>query len=443
MAGNLLYGLLCVRLLPSAEYAKFVVVFAVQGTIIALMDVNFTGTLVPLVGERIHDRKLIADYVASLRQLSYWAYGIVGSGLVLFYPFLVRNRGWSWQVVAAMVIILLASTWFMRISSAYGAVLILLRERSDWYKGQMISSLGTLALLLLLWMLHRLGPFSAILLNVAGIIFVGIFYQYRARRLLGVSGVVTPSKRKAIVRLALPNVPQAIFYALQGQLSLFLITYLGHTKGVASVGALARLGQLFAIFLQMNPLLTEPYFARLPKELLKKRYAIALLVAALASSAVALVACEFPQLFLWLLGPQYSTLQFEVKLAIATGAVSCFSGVLWSIHSARRFVYWWNVIFSMFLIVGVQALCVLELDMSTIRGVLLLNLATNLAYLFINVLSGAYGFLKGPREVERQTREMREKTLQADVSLEMNSLEHGDPIEYSMPDYAPHEVREQ
>ena len=269
MAGNLLYGLLCVRLLPSTEYAKFVVVFAVQGTIIALMDVNFTGTLVPLVGERIHDHQLIADYVASLRQLSNWAYAIVGSGLVLFYPFLVKNRGWSWQVVAAMVIILLASTWFMRITSAYGAVLILLRGRSDWYKGQMISSLGTLALLVLLWALHRLGPFSAILLNVAGIVFVGIFYHYRARRLLGVRGSVTPAKRRAIVRLALPNVPQAVFYALQGQLALFLITYLGHTKGVASVGALARLGQLFAIFLQMNPLLTEPYFARLPKELLR------------------------------------------------------------------------------------------------------------------------------------------------------------------------------
>jgi hypothetical protein len=442
MAGNLLYGLLCVRLLPSAEYAKFVVVFAVQGTIIALMDVNFTGTLVPLVGERIHDRKLIADYVASLRQLSYWAYGIVGSGLVLVYPFLVRNRGWSWQVVAAMVIILLASTWFMRISSAYGAVLILLRERSDWYKGQMISSLGTLALLLLLWALHRLGPFSAILLNVAGIVFVGIFYRYRALQLLGVSGVVTPAKQSAIVRLALPNVPQAVFYALQGQLSLFLITYLGHTKGVASVGALARLGQLFAIFLQMNPLLTEPYFARLPKELLKKRYAVALLVAAVACSSVAFVASEFPQLFLWLLGPQYSSLQLEVKLAIAAGAVSCFSGVLWSVHSARRFVYWWNVIFSMFLIVGVQALCVVELNMSTIRGVLLLNLATNLASLFVNVLSGAYGFLKGPREVERQTPGMPASELQAEASIEMYSLEQSDTSEHPMPHFAPHEVRE-
>src|SRR5580698_7409523 len=78
LAANLLYGLLCVRLLPSAEYAKFVVVFAVQGTIIALMDVNLTGTLIPLVGERVQDRKLIADYVASLRWLSYWAYGLVG-----------------------------------------------------------------------------------------------------------------------------------------------------------------------------------------------------------------------------------------------------------------------------------------------------------------------------------------------------------------------------
>ena len=127
---------------------------------------------------------------------------------------------------------------------------------------------------------------------------------------------------RAIVRLALPNVPQAVFYALQGQLALFLITYLGHTKGVASVGALARLGQLFAIFLQMNPLLTEPYFARLPKELLRKRYAIALLVAAVVCSFVAFVASAFPQLFLWLLGPQYSSLQLEVKLAIATGAVA-------------------------------------------------------------------------------------------------------------------------
>jgi hypothetical protein len=30
LAGNLLYGLLCIRLLPIADYAEFVVVFAIR-----------------------------------------------------------------------------------------------------------------------------------------------------------------------------------------------------------------------------------------------------------------------------------------------------------------------------------------------------------------------------------------------------------------------------
>ncbi|HET6145525.1 MAG TPA: hypothetical protein VFE02_18630 [Candidatus Acidoferrales bacterium] len=399
MAGNLLYGLLCVRLLPADDYAKFVVVFAVQGTVIVLMDVNFTGTIVPLVGERLTDHKLIADYVASLRQLSNWIYALVGIGLVFFFPVLVKNRAWDLRTVAAMVVILLLSTWFMRIGSAYGAVLILLRDRSTWYRGQMISSFGTLTLLLVAWAFHALGPLLAILINVGGIVFVGIFYYFRASKSLGAVGEASPETRKAITGLALPNIPQAVFYALQGQLSVFLITYLGHTKGVASVGALGRLGQIFAVFMQMNPLIIEPYFAKLRSTQLKKNYAVALLLAAIACIGITAMAWQIPQLFLWALGPQYRNLTKEVNIAIGASAVSCFSGVLWTIHSARRFVYWWNVMFSMVLIVAAQIGCILLLDMSTVRGVLLLAVATNTASMFSNVLSGVYGFLKGPRRV--------------------------------------------
>ncbi len=421
MAGNLLYGLLCVRLLQPADYAKFVVLFGVQGTIIVLMDVNFSGSLIPLIGERVNDRKLIANYVASLRQLSYWTYVLVGLGLVFAYPLMVKNRGWSWQTITAMVITLLVSTWFMRIGSAYGAVLILLRARPAWYQGQLISSLGTLALLVFFWGVGWLSSFSAILINVSGIIFVGIFYFHLARRKLGTEGTGSPEKRTAIIRLALPNVPQAIFYALQGQLSLFLITFWGHTKGVASVGALARLGQIFSIFMQLNPLVIEPYFAKLPKQAVKRSYQITLLLAGLTCTAVALAASAFPELFLRILGSQYSGLHSEVKLAIAASAVSCFSSVLWCIHLARRFVYWWNVILSIGLTIAVQILCVLKLDMGTVRGVLLLSLATNLASLLINVLSGAYGFWKGPREVEAAAK----GSVAAEASIAMDPLEFG------------------
>jgi O-antigen/teichoic acid export membrane protein len=433
IAANLLYGLLCVRLLPSTEYAKFVVLFGVQGTLLVLMDVNFSGTLIPLIGDRVDNRKLIADYVASLRQLSYWAFGIVGTGTIFFYPILVKHRNWNWPVVASMIVILLISTWFVRIGSAYGAVLILLSKRALWYRAQMISSVGTLILLGLFWWLHLLGPFTAILLNVLGLVYVGIDYYLHARKLLGVVGTPTPQLKRAIVGLALPNVPQAIFYALQGQISLFLITFFGHTQGVSSVGALARLGQIFIIFKQGNALFVEPYFAKLPKARMRSSYTITLSLTAAICLAVMQMTYLFPQILLWLLGPQYSNLRFEVQLAVGAGAVSFFSSVMWSIHTARRFVYWWNVALSIGLTLVVQILFIVKADMSTVRGVLWLTVATNVTSLFINVLSGAYGFIKGPRETEEKPVMVPESVVESEAYMDLYPLEEDGTLLQSVP----------
>jgi O-antigen/teichoic acid export membrane protein len=402
IATNLLYGLLCVRLLPSPEYAKFVVVFGVQGTLLVLMDLNFSGTITPLIGERVGDYKLISDYVASLRQLSYWLFALVGAGTIICFPILVQHRNWSWSVVGAMIGILLVSTWFVRVGSAYGTVLILLGKRPIWYRAQMVSSVGTLALLGIFWMLHCLGPFTAIIINVAGLVYIGIDYYYHSMKLLGTPGHATKRLKRAIIGLALPNIPQAIFFALQAQISLFLITLFGHTQGVSSVGALGRLGQIFVIFKQANMLFTEPYFAKLPKALMRSRYTLTLSIAAAICGVVMHLTRIYPEALLWILGPQYSSLRFEVQLAVAAGAVSFFSSVLWGIHSARRFVYWWNVALSIVLTFAVQLLFIIKADVSTVHSVLMLNLAMNLTSLFVNVLAGIYGFIRGPRETEEK-----------------------------------------
>ena len=54
-AGNLLYGLLCVRLLSIDGYAKFSFLFAFQPSLFLLMDIGSTSALAPLIGERIDD----------------------------------------------------------------------------------------------------------------------------------------------------------------------------------------------------------------------------------------------------------------------------------------------------------------------------------------------------------------------------------------------------
>src|SRR6185437_17015775 len=177
----------------------------------------------------------------------------------------VRRQQWPWTVVAGMVAILLVAGWCARISGAYGAVLIVRRDRFAWYRMQMISSLGTLFLLGIIWSVHWLNAFSAILINVVGIVFISTAYYIRAGRLLGVKGRPSKEKRQEIVHLAMPTMPGAIFYAFQGQISILLITLFGHTTAVAGLGALNRLSRVFVLFAQMSPLLIEPYFARLPR----------------------------------------------------------------------------------------------------------------------------------------------------------------------------------
>jgi O-antigen/teichoic acid export membrane protein len=397
---NLVFGLLCVRLIAPVDYAKFVVLFGVQGTLSILMDLNLSGTLVPIIGERIHDRQLIADYIASMRVVARRVYYIVGLGLIFAYPLLVRRQHWTWRLVAGMVVTLLISTWFIRINSIYGAVLILARQRQVWAYGQMLSSLSSLLLLGLLWKLGGLSAFTAIMSNVMGIVLCAGFYYRQARLSLGVPGVATPAKCKSLIRLALPNVPQSLFYAFQGSISLFIITLFGRATSIASIGALARLGQLFTLFLQLYPILVEPYFAKLPKNRLKLNYIVGLAITATVCLAVALMVSYFSGFFLAILGPGYRGLTFELKLAISAAAISSFSGVLWSIHGARRFVYWWSTILGISSTLVVQVCFIARADLSSIRTVLWLNIATNITSLAVNACCGAYGFIKGPREVE-------------------------------------------
>ena len=398
MAGNLLYGFLCMRILPIPEYAKYIVVFGFLGTLSILTDISFSGTLIPLIGEHVDNRHLIADYVASLRQLARWMYFVVAPCALVAFPILVRRQHWDPETVAAMTAALLVAGWCARVSGIYGAVLIVRRDRQYWYGVQMASSLGTLLLLLAFWYLHWLIALTAILINLAGMIYVSAAYFWRSRHLLGMKGISSSEKRKNIVHLAMPTIPNSIFYAFQGQITLIIITIFGHTTAIAGVGALSKLGQVFALLAPMGTILIGPYFAKLSAAQLKRHYlATLLLLGVFAGLVVASAAC-FPAMFLWILGPKYSNLQTEVVLMLAASTIAFVVDILYLIHSSRRFVYWWNSVASTIITIATEVLFIWKFDLSTVRGVLILNLTTALGGLAVNVATGVYGFLRGPRE---------------------------------------------
>lgn len=413
--GNMLYGFLCIRLLPMGEYAKFVVVFSIQASLMILLDVGISGTFVPLIGERVDDNQLIADYLASLRQIAHWLFAIAVPITVVGYPLLVRNRHWNWQTVTAMVAIVLVSAWFARVGAAYGAVLIVRRDRRRWYQAQMASSFGALALLGLFVLAHWLTAFVAILISVGRVIATAAIYYIKAQTLLGVKGVPSREKRTAAIQLSLPAVPSVIYYALGGQISVFLITYFGRTSAVASVGALGRLGQIFALLTPINGILVEPYFARLPRQLLKSHYLMAVAGAGACGASLVLLARLFPGLFLWVLGPNYAGLQTEVVLVMVSGAIGLLGGVMAAINGSRRFIYYSFVLIDNILTLILQAVYIWRVDLSTVKAVLWFNIFTMFPTLATGAITAFYGFTHGGRAIR--------ETVRAPQPLEMTDAQ--------------------
>lgn len=399
MAASLLYGVLCIRLLPIGEYAKFVVVFAAQASLMVLMDVGISGSFIPLVGERIDDLQLIADYLASLRQIAHRLYAVFAPITIVAFPLLVHNRHWNWKVVTAMVVIVLVAAWSSRIEASYGSVLILRRDRSRWYRAKIVASFANLALLGVFVACHWFNAFVAILIGVFGQISVALTYYLRARRLLGVAGVPSKEKRTAIIQLTLPAVPSVFFYALSGQLSVLLITIFGRTAGVASVGALGRLGQIYGLLSQMNGILVEPYFARLKKTQLKANYLLAVTVAGCCGFGVAVLARFFPGLFLWVLGPKYAGLRVEVMLVMLGGGIGLVKGIVATVNGSRRFTYYKFILTDNILTLIVEALFIWKVDLSSVKAVLWFGIVCGLPSFAMGILAALYGMAKGGRRI--------------------------------------------
>jgi hypothetical protein len=401
-AGNLLYGLVCVRLLPVTEYAKFAVLFGFMGSLTILLDIGVTSTLTPLVGEQIDNLQLIADYVASIRKLMQRLYIVVAPIAAIIFVLLVQKRHWGVWVEAQMLVALLVTAWFARVSSSYSLVLILRRDRSRYYHLQMAGSLGSLALLLLFSAFGHLNIYVAILLNVAQVVFLAASNYRRALELLGVQGVSSRRQERAVVRLAMPNLPNIIFYAVQGQITLMLITIFGRDSvSVANVGALARLGQILVLISQMNPILIEPFFAKLSASRLLRNYLLVGALAVTGAFLLSVVAFVFPGVLLWILGPKYGNLRFEVGLQILITAIAYVSGLLWVIHTSRRFIYWWHNFANIILTIAVQVAFLWKFDLSTVRNVLIMNVASAVVSLVVNVACGIYGFWRGPQKLEQ------------------------------------------
>ena len=123
--------------------------------------------------------------------------------------------------------------------------------------------------------------------------------------------------RKKIVKFIGKQMPNSVYFAVQGQLGIWLISIFGNTENIAELGALTRLGIIFSLITSILNEIVLPSFSRCQvAKTLFKRYMQVLSLYCLFSLVLVALAFFFPSQFLWILGGKYSHLDKEVLLLV-------------------------------------------------------------------------------------------------------------------------------
>jgi O-antigen/teichoic acid export membrane protein len=380
---SFLSGLLVLRLLPLEQFAYYTIAVAVLGSLVVLADCGVIQTLLAHGGRVWQQPAALGQVVACALQLRRWMAGVALAIALPVLFLLLRHKGATVADALLITLSIVPIFLFSLQSQVYEAVLRLNQRLGELQRAQLV------------------GNVLRVLMSVAGVVVlplawivqlgaaIGAWWQaHRSRRLsvpLAAVSTPDPSVRRDMARQLGRMAPSAIYFAVAGQLNIWLLAILGRTESVAEVGALGRVTAIFNVLTAMIAMIYVPRFARMNArtetavgaaywKLQMGMLGFALLIVGFTAA--------FPQFVLLFLGPKYAGLQSEIVLGMAGGAFALMAGTAYNMSAAR------GRVLSPWIMVPVAALVqlglVLLLPVSTTMGVLWLGLLYNFALWILN-----------------------------------------------------------
>jgi O-antigen/teichoic acid export membrane protein len=394
---NLAIGFLVLHWLSVEDYAQFGLTFGFQSTANILVDLGFSSTIVALVGDRVGDERIIGNYVRSGRSLRGRIFAFVMPTAALMYFLVTSHLGWSLSVQALLLMSLMVSIYFSGLQAYYSPPLLIQRKLGAYYKVQISMSVLRLLAYALVYESGHLDAVSAVWINALSMALAGWRYRRISGGLISEPPHADPSITREMIHYIRPNIPGTIFFAFQGQIAVFLIAAFGHSRAIAEVAALSRIGQIFVLLSALNPTIIEPWIAKSPAKEVFGRYVLILSVATGMSAALFAVAVLRPESLLWILGRQYRNLAPELRWTVLTGCASYMAGMTWSVISGGRLIYWSSTFTNIGMIVGAQIGFLCLIGVSTPLQAVEFGFVSTAAALAAQIVNLALGSMRGPR----------------------------------------------
>jgi O-antigen/teichoic acid export membrane protein len=384
-------GILLVRWLDQREYAYFTIANTMQGTINLLADIGVSVGLVSIGGRVWQDRhrfgELINTALTLRKRLGVLAILAV---IPILASMLWKNGASSSYTVLLIVIVLIG----ISIELSVGVLAVVPRLRSDISLIQRIDLTGAIVRLCLLLAIALVFLNAGIAVAVATATF---FLQYLLlRRYVGrvvdLTAPENPQDRQEIIRLTKHLAPNAVFYCLQGQITILLISFFAHrASAVAEVGALGRLAMIFTVLSNLLANVFVPAFARCQdRRKLPLLFATIVGVVVAFSVMVLFAAQFFPGEFLFILGNKYAHLHRELLLMVGSAVIGALTGTFWALNASKAWVSGAWLYIPLTLVT--QVILIPYTDFSSVVGVLTFNLLSSIPNLLLNIVLSYRGF---------------------------------------------------
>lgn len=388
---NLATGFFLIRWLRVDDYAMYSVATGFQGTVGILVELGLGSSIVALLAGRT-DPQVVGGYIRSTRHYRNRFFLFLLPVIFVAFPVLTLRQGWGFPLTAVLLAAILVSLYFQSWASYYAVPLLIHQELALYYRTPSLLSATRLGVSFLLHLLSLISAVASVWLSTLSTVAQGWFYREHSAQHIAEPRESDPAKNREVLNYIRPLLPSTIFFALQGQISILLITWFGKENSIAEVGALGRIGQLFVMLAAFNSVIIAPAIARVSRRLLLRRYSQVLAGALVISGVLVGSALVFPDAYLWLLGHKYEHLRGELAWMMVSSCIGYLTGVLWTMHSARKWIFTWGVWTYIGSVVLTQIAGLVFMDLSTTRNVILFSVFSSLATLLVQVAWGISGF---------------------------------------------------
>ncbi|MFN5991178.1 MAG: lipopolysaccharide biosynthesis protein, partial [Dolichospermum sp.] len=332
---NLGSGILIIRTLSKQEYAYFTLANAMQATMNTLADSGI-GSALSAIGGRVWQDpyrfgQLINTAMYLRRYLAVIATLVVTP--ILFWMLLQNGAsiGYTLLLISAILIELY---FYLNI----GVLIVVPRLYSKIDKLQQLSLLssGSRFLFLiggsLIFLNALVGAFSSTV--ASGL--ENLMLWFSVKDTIDVKSEINKEDKIEILKIVKTQAPNTIFYCIQGQVTIWLITVFGNTDNIAEVGALGRLAVIFSLITSIMTNIVLPSFSRTQSyEILIRKYKQIIFSYVFLSLMILLLSMFFPKQLLLILGKNYSSLEKELFFFAIAAVTNAITSILWSINASK------------------------------------------------------------------------------------------------------------